>query len=86
MLASKMDSMLETIDAQYTEIAALNRNVQMLQKENRKLRKRLEKYEKPDKDSNNSSTSPSKEKLKDEIVRRTKTLRKKSGLKPGGQP
>ena len=85
-LASKMDSMLETIDAQYTEIAALNRNVQRLQRENRELRKRLEKYEKPGKNSGNSSTPPSKEKLKDEVVRRTKTLRKKSGLKPGGQP
>ena len=42
MLASKMDSMLETIDAQYTEIAALNRNVQMLQKENRTLAGALE--------------------------------------------
>ena len=29
-------------------------------KENRSLRKRLEKYEKPDKNSNNSSTPPSK--------------------------
>ena len=56
------------------------------QKENRSLRKRLEKYEKPDKNSNNSSTPPSKEKMKAEVIRRTKSLRKKSGLKPGGQP
>ena len=52
------------------------------QKENRSLRKRLEKYEKPDKNSNNSSTPPSKEKMKAEVIRRTKSLRKKSGLKP----
>ena len=53
-------------------------------KENRSLRKRLEKYEKPDKNSNNSSTPPSKEKMKAEVIRRTKSLRKKSGLKPMG--
>lgn len=38
-----------------------------------------------DKNSNNSSTPPSKEKIQDEVVRRTKTLRKTSGRKPGGQ-
>ena len=37
------------------------------------------------KDSDNSSTPPSKESMKDEVVRRTKSLRKKSGRKPGGQ-
>ena len=84
-LTSEMRSMRETIDAQYTEIASLNRNIQKLQKENRDLRKRLEQYEKPDKNSGNSSTPPSKEKMKDEVVRRTKSLRRKSGLKPGGQ-
>lgn len=85
-LTSELRSTRETIDAQYTEIASLNRNVQKLQKENRELRKRLERYEKPGKNSGNSSTPPSKEDMKDEVARRTKTLRKKSGLKPGGQP
>ena len=37
------------------------------------------------KDSDNSSTPPSKESMKDEVVRRTKSLRKRSGRKPGGQ-
>ncbi|MBM6993367.1 MAG: IS66 family transposase, partial [Prevotella sp.] len=50
-----------------------------------RLEERLSKYENPDKNSNNSSTPPSKESMKDEIVRRTKTLRKPSGKKPGGQ-
>lgn len=85
-LTSELRSTRETIDAQYTEIASLNRNVQKLQKENRELRKRLERYERPGKNSGNSSTPPSKEDMKDEVARRTKTLRKKSGLKPGGQP
>lgn len=85
-LTSEMQSMHEAIDALHTENANLRRNVERLQKENRSLRKRLEKYEKPDKNSNNSSTPPSKEKMKAEVIRRTKSLRKKSGLKPGGQP
>lgn len=85
-LLSEMRSMRETIDAQYTEIASLKRNIERLGKENHELRRRLEKYEKPDKNSSNSSTPPSKEKMKDEIDRRTNTLRQKSGLKPGGQP
>ena len=85
-LTSEMHSMHEAIDALHTENANLRRNVERLQKENRSLRKRLEKYEKSDKNSNNSSTPPSKEKMKAEVIRRTKSLRKKNGLKPGGQP
>ncbi len=85
-LTSEMASMRENMDAMHTENVNLRRNVQRLQKENHELRRRLEKYEKPDKNSNNSSTPPSKEKMKDEVVRRTKSLRQKSELKPGGQP
>ena len=85
-LTSQVQSMQETIDAQHTEIASLNRNINRLTNENRILRKRLSKYESPDKNSNNSSTPPSKESMKDEVVRRTKSLRTPSGLKPGGQP
>lgn len=85
-LTKDMQSMRETIDAQHTKIVSLKRNVDRLQKENRDLRKRLSKYEDPDKNSTNSNVPPSKERLKDEVIRRTKTLRKKSGLKPGGQP
>ena len=85
-LSSEMASMRESMDALRTENANLRRNVEKLQAENRTLRKRLEKYEKPKKNSNNSSTPPSKESMKDEVLRRTKSLRKKSGLKPGGQP
>lgn len=85
-LTSEMASMREGMDAMRTENANLRRNVEKLQAENRTLRKQLEKYEGPKKNSNNSSTPPSKEPMKDEVVRRTKSLRKKSGLKPGGQP
>ena len=55
-------------------------------KEITELRKRLSKYEEPPKNSGNSSTPPSKEQMKDEIVRRTRSLRKPTGKKPGGQP
>lgn len=88
----KLESMQKTIDSQYETICNLNRNAEKLNVELCKrnarieeLEERLAKYEKPDKNSGNSSTPPSKEKLKDEVIRRTKTLRKKSGLKPGGQ-
>ena len=85
-LTKDVQSMRETIDAQHTEIVSLKRNVDRLRKENRDLRKRLSKYEDPDKNSCNSSVPPSKERIKDEVIRRTKTLRAKSGLEPGGQP
>lgn len=88
----KLELMQKTIDSQYDTICTLNRNINKLNAELSKrntiienLKKRLAKYETPDKNSNNSSTPPSKEKIQDEVVRRTKTLRKTSGRKPGGQ-
>jgi len=91
-MAEEMRLMRETIDRQYAEIVKLNRNIDALNLRIRKkdtefanLRERLSKYEDPDKNLNNNSTPPSKARMKDEIVRRTKTLRKPSGRKPGGQ-
>ena len=91
-LKNEMHSMRETIASQHSDICQLNRNIDALNVELRKrnkeieqLKSKLSKYETPDKDSGNSSTPPSKEKMKDEIVRRTKTLRKPTGRKPGGQ-
>ena len=91
-MIAEMRLMRETINQQYAEIAKLNRNIEALNRqirkkdeENARLKERLSKYEKPKKNSGNSSTPPSKESIKDEIVRRTKTLRKPSGKKPGGQ-
>ena len=88
----KLGSIQKTIESQHDTICNLNRNINKLNAEVGKgnaiiedLKKRLAKYETPDKNSNTSSTPPSKEKMKDEVVRRTKTLRKTSGLKPGGQ-
>lgn len=91
-MIAEMRLMHETINLQYAEIAKLNRNIESLNHQIRKkdnelakLRDRLSQYENPNKNSGNSSTPPSKERMKDEIVRRTKTLRKPSGKKPGGQ-
>lgn len=99
-LSEQIKSMQKTIDSQHATICQINRTSQgqlkeirelkrMLKKkdkENDELRKRLSKYEEPPKNSGNSSIPPSKEQRKDEIVRRTKSLRKPSGKKPGGQP
>ena len=92
VMTDEMRLMRETIDSQHSEICQLNRNVECLHVELHKRDKRIEeletklaKYEAPDKNSNNSSTPPSKEKMKDEVIRRTKTLRKPTGRKPGGQ-
>lgn len=46
-LLSELQSLRKTVDSQHAEICALNRNVDRLLKENRELRKRLEKHEKP---------------------------------------
>ncbi len=88
----KLGAMQKDIDSQYETMCSLNRNIDKLNAEISKrnaiiedLKKRLAKYETQDKNSNNISTPPSKEKMKDEVIRRAKTLRKTSGLKPGGQ-
>ena len=91
-MTEEMRLMRETIDSQHAEICNLTRNtealhqeIRSLKKENDALREQLAKYETPDKNSGNSSTPPSKENMKDEAIRRTKTLRKPTGRKPGGQ-
>lgn len=90
-MAEEMQLMRETINQQHAEIAKLNRNIESLKHQLRKkneeiteLKDRLSKYKNPEKDSSNSNTPPSKERIEDEIVRKTKTLRKSSGKKPDG--
>lgn len=99
-LSAQIESMQKTIDSQHTTICQINRTSQgqlkeirdlkrllkKKEKENEDLRQRLSKYEEPPRNSGNSSTPPSKEQMRDEIIRRTKSLRKPSGKKPGGQP
>ncbi len=70
MLKSLMREVLsirETIDAQHGEIVRLKCNADRLEKGNRNLRKRLSKYEVPDKNSNNSNVPPSTEGMKDVV-------------------
>lgn len=84
-LLSELKELRGTIDSLYAENRSLNRNIDKLLKENLELRKRLEKYEQLPKNSGNSSTPPSKEPIKAEVERRTKSLRKKSERPVGGQ-
>jgi transposase len=63
----------------------LSKRVSELEAENAELRERLSRYEKPEKDSHNSSTPPSKESIKAQAVRRTRSLRKPSNRHTGGQ-
>ena len=91
-MTEEMRLMRETIDSQHFEICRLSRlvegnNVELRKRDKRiaELEKKLSKYEAPDKNSTNSSTPPSKENMKDEHIRRTRSLRKPTGRKPGGQ-
>ena len=91
-MAEHMRSLRETVSSQHIEICSLNRNIdklnhelRKLRKENESLRENLAKYESPGKNSSNSSVPPSNERMGDEVVRRTRSLRKPTGKKPGGQ-
>ena len=72
------------------DVARLNRRVEAqnveiktLKSENKDLRERLSVYDEvqPPKNSGNSSVPPSKERMGDEIKRRTSSFREKSGKK-----
>lgn len=75
-----------TVSEQGAEIGRLNRLVDQKDKTIRELKKRLSKYEEPPKDSGNSSIPPTQDTIEKQIVRHTKSLRKPSGRKTGGQP
>lgn len=99
-LNDKVSSLQQTVSEQGTEISRLNRldslhqkemheakqTIAALTKENADLKARLSKYEKPELNSTNSSTPPTGESIKAKAIRRTKSLRTKSGRKSGGQP
>lgn len=75
-----MDSS-DNIKVLIKSIEDLTRRVEQLEKENTILKDKLDKYENP-KNSNNSSVPPSKDENR---PFKSKSLRKKTGRKPGGQ-
>jgi len=68
-----------------SHVSALKSQVSELKAENTELRERLSRYERPEKDSHNSSIPPGKESIKAQAVRRTRSLRMPSGRPSGGQ-
>lgn len=80
-IEAKIDKLLNRVDKLEVEVSSLKKENKALKKENRQLKSRLARYETP-KDSGNSNMPPSTDILKS---RRTTSLRKPSGKKPGGQ-
>ena len=85
-IENRFASLEKKVSDQDTEISRLNRLVNQKDKTIRDLRQRLSKYEEPPKDSSNSSIPPTQDSIGNQIVRHTKSLRKKSDRKTGGQP
>ena len=85
-LLSRIDELTQSVKEQSAEISRLNRLVGQKDSEIRKLKARLSKYEEPPKNSGNSSVPPAQDPIPDRVARRTRSLRKPSGRKSGGQP
>jgi transposase len=79
-----LESFKETIDGLNQQIGELSKQVVGLTAENTSLKARLAAHE-PLKDSHNSSIPPSKESIKAQALRRTRSLREKSNRPNGGQ-
>ena len=79
-------TMFEEIDRLKSEVSRLTRLVEKKDAEIADLKGRLAKYEKPTKDSGNSSVPPTKDSIAKQAIRHTSSLRKPIGRKGGGQP
>ena len=75
----------EVVKTALFRIKELSRRVLALEAENAELRERLARYEKPVKNSHNSSIPPSREGLREQAIRRTRSLRIPSERPNGGQ-
>jgi transposase len=78
---SKIATLTRKIEKLINLVNDLHSEIKDLRKENDKLKEKLAKYEHP-KNNNNSSIPPSKDENR---AFKSKSLRKKSGRKPGGQ-
>lgn len=88
-LNAKVIEQNRTIQGQLREIKRLTKKNADKDALIAELEEKLCKYEdnnSGDKNSTNSSTPPSKEDMKSEVIRRTQSQRKPTGKKPGGQP
>jgi transposase len=92
-LQAEVDSLKSTVSEQRMEISGLYRRLDFkdkeilaLKRENKTLGDKLSKYEKPEKDSHNSSVPPSQESISSRLLHRTSSLREKSSRPSGGQP
>jgi len=84
-LFEEMKSVKQTVSEQGTEINRLHRVIVQKDETIHDLKRELSKYEEPPKDSHNSSTPPSKESIKAQALRSTRSLREKSDKPTGGQ-
>ena len=79
-------SLFGEIDALKSEVSRLTRLVEKKDAEIAELKGRLAKYEKPPKGSGNSSVPPTQDGIAEQAIRHTRSLRKPTGRKSGGQP
>lgn len=81
----KVSSMVHIISEQGADLSRLPRIIKLKDKEIHVLKRRLSKYEVPNKDSHNSSILPFGESILAQVVHRTQSLCKKTDHKNGGQ-
>lgn len=79
-------SLFGEIDALKSEVSRLKRLVEKKDAEIAGLKGRLAKYEKPPKGSGNSSVPPTQDSIGERAIRHTRSLRRPTGRKSGGQP
>lgn len=82
-LVKDIDEVIKSILVRSVELSNLNK---ALESENAEFRARLSRYEHPEKDSHNSSIPSSRESLRAQSLRRTRSLRPQSDKPSGGQP
>lgn len=92
-LCKVVDSLRQTVSVQGGEINSLHRQLDLknkqileLKHENHQFQEQLSAHTSIQKDSHNNSVPPSKESIKAQTLKRTRSLRKKSENPNGRQP